>query len=607
MHRRVNASIDLSQFQRSLDFMRNILSILKEMFTSAIEQSFLEFQKEIAHFLPAEITQTAQKKFGHYQCNTCLKLAKILGKNPREVASSIIENVLSIQPLGMIEKMEIAGPGFINIFLNKTFLSHQATKQLHHPRLGAELPKKKQKIIVEFSSPNIAKELHVGHLRSTIIGESIARVLEFIGHQTLRLNHVGDWGTQFGMLISYLKTFHPKVLNKEVEPDLADLMKWYRESKKLFDEDPSFKKRAQQEVVALQALKPESMQAWNNICDISRKAFKEIYQLLDVTLEERGESFYNPMLKEVVEDLESQEMIEINEGAKCVFLEGFQGKEGEPLPMIIQKSDGGFNYSTTDMAALKHRAFVEKADRIIYVVDAGQSLHFQMVFKAAEKAGYVDPRKIDLNHVAFGVVLGADGKKFKTRSGETEKLIDLLTEAVDRARQILEERMPEEKPEIINKRAEILGIDAVKYSDLSCHRLKDYVFSYDRMLKFEGNTAAFLLYAFVRIQSIKNKIGKDINALAANAEIELEHPTEIELALHLRQFGEMISEVEIELLPHKICEYLYTLAEAFNAFFRDCRVEGTSEESSRLLLCELTSKVLEKGLYLLGLKTIDKM
>ncbi len=587
--------------------MRNILSVLKETFTSAISQAFCDFQDQIKLYLPAEITQTAQKKFGHYQCNTCLKLAKIVGENPRDVAAVVMEKVLATNPHLMIEKMEIAGPGFINIFLNTAFLSFEVTQQLLDARLGVETPKKKKKIIVEFSSPNIAKELHVGHLRSTIIGESIARVLEFIGHQTLRLNHVGDWGTQFGMLIGYLKKFHPEVLLGNVDPDLADLMKWYRAAKKVFDEDMNFKKIAQHEVVDLQSLKPLSIQAWSRICDISRKAFKEIYALLDVNLEERGESFYNSMLKEVVEDFENKGMITLDQGAKCVFLEGFEGKEGEPLPMIIQKSDGGFNYSTTDMAAIKHRALVEKVDRIIYVVDAGQSLHFQMIFKAAEAAGYIDPNITELNHVAFGVVLGSDGKKFKTRSGETEKLIDLLTEAVEMAQKILQDRMPEEKAELIARRAKILGIDAVKYADLSCHRLKDYVFSYERMLKFEGNTAAFLLYAFVRIQSIKHKVGKDIQSLMTREKIVLMHQAEIDLALHLRQFGEMIAEVEIDLLPHKICEYLFSLAEYFNAFFRDCRVEGSKEESSRLLLCELTAKLLEKGLYFLGLKTLDKM
>ena len=300
-------------------------------------------------------------------------------------------------------------------------------------------------------------------------------------------------------------------------------------------------------------------------------------------------------------------MIALDEGAKCVFLEGFEGKDGKPLPMIIQKSDGGYNYSTTDMAALKHRVAIEHADRIIYVVDAGQSLHFQMIFKACEKAGYFDPSKVCVEHVAFGLVLGGDGKKFKTRSGETEKLIDLLHTAVDLAENILKERMPDSDEASLKKRATILGVDAVKYADLSCYRLKDYAFSYDRMLKFEGNKAAFLLYAYVRIQSIQRKIGKDIPSLVKGASIALVHPSEVDLGMHIRRFGEMLDLLEKELAPHKLCEYLYQLAEYFNAFFRDCRVEGSDEETSRLLLCELTARILEKGLFILGLKTLDKM
>jgi arginyl-tRNA synthetase len=587
--------------------MLNLIDMLKSYTDLAIKEAFGHEMEEIESLLPSEITQSTQKQFGHYQCNSPLKLAKALKKNPRQVATELVSQMALFIPSSMIEKLEIAGPGFINITLSSSFLSKEAMNQLIHPALGCLHHTKKERVIVEFSSPNIAKELHVGHLRSTIIGESLARVFEFLGYDVLRLNHVGDWGTQFGMLIAYLKKFHEEVFTDKSHPELSDLMKWYKESKKVFDEDPAFKKMAQEEVVALQKLTPSSVKAWERICDISRKAFNEIYSLLDVKIDERGESFYNSMLQGVVDDFEKKGLVTLDQGAKCVFLEGFVGKEGEPLPMILQKSDGGYNYSTTDMAAIKHRVEKEKADRIIYVVDAGQSLHFQMIFKAAEKVGYLDPKKTRADHVAFGVVLGADGKKFKTRSGETEKLIDLLSEAVVMAHTLLKERMPEEKEEILNQRAAILGTDAVKYSDLCCHRLKDYVFSYDRMLRFEGNTAAFLLYAFVRIQSIKNKVGKEITQLIAKEQIILNHSSEIDLALHLRQFGETLAIVEQELTPNRVCEYLFSLAEYFNAFFRDCRVEGSESENSRLLLCELTSRVLEKGLYVLGLKTLDKM
>jgi len=588
--------------------MQNLIDDLRMLASQAIRKRFSSQIEGKDEHLQAEVTQSTQKQFGHYQCNSALKLAKLLQKNPRSVAGEIIEAMKEISSQNaLIDRMDIAGPGFINITINAKSLAEQLMKQLHDDHLGVQRASPPKKVIVEYSSPNIAKELHVGHLRSTIIGESLARLLEFLGHNVVRLNHVGDWGTQFGMLIAYLKQFQPKVLAGTATPTLSDLMGWYRESKKLFDADEKFKKTAQQEVVALQALAPVSMKAWQRICEISRTGFQEIYDLLDVRLQERGESYYNPMLPQVVEDLEKKGCITIDEGAKCVFLEGFAGKDDKPLPMIIQKSDGGYNYSTTDMAALNYRIQKDKAERIIHVVDAGQSLHFQMLFKAAEKAGYLDPTKTEVEHVAFGVVLGADGKKFKTRSGDTERLIDLLLHAVEMAKAILQERMPEETEEMLQKRATILGIDAIKYADLSCHRLKDYTFSYERMLKFEGNTAAFLLYAYVRIQSIQKKIGKDLLELVKKGSISLQHEAEIDLGLHVRRFGEVLEVMERELLPNRLCDYLYQLAEYFNAFFRDCRVEGSLEEDSRLLLCELTARVLKQGLYILGLKILDRM
>jgi arginyl-tRNA synthetase len=552
-----------------------------------------------------EVTPSTQPQFGHYQCNNALKLAKELKLNPRQVAQKIID-AWTVDS-SMIEKMEIAGPGFINIFLTPQFISAEINNVLHDSRLGVPLPHPRQRIIVEFSSPNIAKELHVGHLRSTIIGDSLARLFEFLGHDVLRLNHIGDWGTQFGMLIVFMRENAPDVLEGKKQTDLSSLMQWYRAAKKRFDEDPEFKKKAQLQVVKLQGGDEVSLAAWKMICDISRHAFKEIYDLLDIKLVERGESFYNPYLPEVVADLEKRGIVTISDGAKCIYLEGFEGRDGKSLPIIIQKSDGGYNYDTTDMAALRHRIEIEKADRIIYVTDAGQSLHFQMLFKAAEKAGYLDPAKTRVDHVPFGVVLGADGTKFKTRSGDTEKLIDLLYEAVKQAKAIVQERIPNLSEEELNDTAQVLGIDAVKYADLSSHRIKDYVFSYERMLRFEGNTAAFLLYAYVRVQSIKRKVGKEISALLKNSRIQLEHPTEIDLALHLRQFGETLDVVAQDLIPNRLAEYLYVLAEKFHAFFRDCRVEGSPQEDSRLLLCETTGRILKKGLEILGLKTLEKM
>jgi arginyl-tRNA synthetase len=564
-----------------------------------------EVLKQVVPFpVQPEITISTQPQFGHYQCNNALKLAKELKKSPREVAQSI---VAGWEKLGasMISKFEIAGPGFINIFLDTKFLSEEITKVLHDARLGVPLPQHISRIIVEFSSPNIAKELHVGHLRSTIIGDCLARLFEFLGHDVLRLNHIGDWGTQFGMLIAYMLHEVPEVLEGRKPTDLPTLMGWYKASKNRFDEDPAFKKEAQLQVVKLQGGDEVALAAWQMICDISRKAFQEIYRLLDIKLVERGESFYNPYLADVVADLEKRNMITVSDGAKCIYLEGYVNRDDKPLPIIIQKSDGGYNYDTTDMAAIRHRIEVEKVDRIIYVTDAGQSLHFEMLFKAAEKAGYLDRSKVRVDHVPFGVVLGSDGKKFKSRSGDTEKLIDLLLEAVTHAEKILKERLSDVSEKELHETATILGIDAIKYADLSSHRIKDYLFSYDRMLRFEGNTAAFLLYAYVRMRSIQRKVSKNISEI--KSAIALEHPTEIDLALHLRQFGETLDAVSEELLPNRLADYLYNLAEKFHAFFRDCRVEGTPQENCRLLLCEVAARILHQGLQILGLKTLERM
>jgi arginyl-tRNA synthetase len=581
--------------------METLLASFRTQVTDSIARAFGDALS--SEETNADMAPCMQEEFGHYQCNSALRLSKTLKQNPRAVAQKIVEHFHS----HMCAKVDIAGPGFINFTLSPLFLSQQLQQQLNDPFLGASPPAKKQKIVVEFSSPNIAKELHVGHIRSTIIGDCLARLFEFLGQDVLRLNHLGDWGTQFGMLIAYMKESCPAVLRGEEPTDLESLMKWYKAAKKRFDEDPSFKTRAQKEVVSLQSGDAHAMQAWKLICEVSRQGFQEIYNLMDVHLIERGESFYNPYLKEVVEELDRKKLVTLSDGAKCIFLEGFQNREGEPLPLMIQKSDGGYNYDTTDLAAIRHRIYVEKADRIIIVVDAGQSLHFEMVFAAARKAGWLDPSRIEVNHVGFGLVLGPDGKKFKTRSGETEKLIDLLHEAVEKARAIIDERLPTASEQEKAHLSRVLGIGAVKYSDLASLRTKDYTFSYDRMLRFEGNTAVFLLYAYVRINGIKRKTHADMSHVLARHHINLHHPTEISLGLHLRRFGETLETMARDLLPNRLTDYLYELAEKFNAFFRDCRVEGTPEEGSRLVLCELTARILKQGLAILGLETVDRM
>lgn len=584
--------------------MKSLLTVLQTKFHLAAEIAFPELKSQNQP-IPTEVTVSTQEKFGHYQCNTAMKLTKLLKRPPSKIAEQIV-NALD-QSDQFISTLEIAGPGFINITLNPDVLSQEVDVLLRYSRLGIDPPKVRQRIIIDFSSPNVAKEMHVGHLRSTIIGDCLARVFEFLGHDVVRHNHIGDWGTAFGMLIAYMKDEVPRVLTGTEKTDLTHLVSWYKASKKRFDEDADFKKKAQLEVVALQQGQPQARQGWEIICEISRKAYQEIYDLLDVHLIERGESYYNPYLADIVADLENKGLVKISHGAKCIFLEGFQNREGEPLPLMVQKSDGGYNYDTTDMATIHHRIYAERGDRLIYVTDAGQATHFQMIFKAAEKAGYLDLKKVRVDHVPFGLVLGADGKKFRTRSGETERLIDLLQTAIDYADKILKERNPEMGEGERQIIAQALGLGAIKYADLSNHRMSDYTFSYDRMLRFEGNTAAFLMYAYVRVAGIKRKVNIDPHSLLENTNIHLEHPSEIDLGLHLLRFQEALEFVTNDLLPNRLTDYLYTLAEKFNAFFRDCRVEGSAQQNERLLLCEATARVLKQGLNLLGVTTVERM
>lgn len=581
--------------------METIESLLNSHFHHAIVTAYPELKETP---FKTEVVQSSNEKFGHYQCNAAMKLAKELKSNPRKVAEAILEK---LEKDAIIEKVSIEGPGFINITLLPSFLAKLVKKILSDTHLGIEKKTKPLKIIIDFSSPNTAKEMHVGHLRSTIIGDCLARVFEFLGDDVLRLNHIGDWGTSFGMLIAHLKQNHAEVLKENSSTDLEHLVIWYKEAKKRFDEEPIFKNEAQKEVVLLQKGDREALKAWKLICSISSKAYQTIYDLLDVKLTERGESFYNPMLADIVKDLEEKNLITISDGAKCLFVEGFQNRDGTELPLMVQKSDGGYNYDTTDMAAIYHRVVVEKADRIIYVVDQGQSTHFQMIFKAAEMAGYLDPSKVSVDHVGFGLVLGLDGKKFRTRSGETEKLIDLLNRAIETAKVILHERIPDLKEPLLTEEAKDLGLGAVKYADLSSHRISDYTFSYEKMLKFEGNTAAFIMYSYVRVNGIKRKVGVEIAPLIANSKIELSHPSEIALGLYLAQFPETLNQVTKDLLPNRLTDYLYGLAEKFNAFFRDCQVAGSDQQNSRLLICEATGRTLKTGLKLLGINTLDRM
>jgi arginyl-tRNA synthetase len=582
--------------------------------------------------LDPQLAPASKPEFGDLQANGALALAKPLGQKPRAIAEAIVAR-LQADPAftALCLEPEIAGPGFINLTLRPERLAAEVALRLDDPRLGVPLADGPQAgaaapVIVDFSSPNIAKEMHVGHLRSTIIGDCLARVLEFRGHPVLRLNHVGDWGTQFGMLITHLKQVAPEALNTADAVDLGDLVAFYRQAKQRFDDDPAFQATAREEVVKLQGGDPVSLKAWGLLCDQSRRAFQAIYDRLDIQLSERGESFYNPFLAAVVDDLRSAGLLVVDEGAGCVFLEGVSGKEGKPLPLIVQKSDGGFNYATTDLAAIRYRFAPppagDGAARVIYVTDAGQASHFAAVFQVAERAGWI-PQGCRVEHVPFGLVQGEDGKKLKTRAGDTVRLKDLLDEAVERAEADLRRRLADEGRQedeaFIQHAATTVGLAAVKYADLSQNRTTNYQFSFDRMLALQGNTAPYLLYAVVRIAGIARKGGEaantgtsdDIRGLFATKDnlLSFSEPQEWALVRELLRFDAVIAEVEQELLPNRLCTYLFELSQVFNRFYDQVPVLKAPPQArdSRLALCRLSADTLKKGLELLGIPTLERM
>ncbi|MEL6580114.1 MAG: arginine--tRNA ligase [Cyanobacteria bacterium J06621_12] len=583
-------------------------SILEQLQDSVSQALVSAFGAEIGSTDPL-IAPTNNPKFGDYQSNVALSLAKPLKQNPRAIAQSIIDR---LQIDNICEAPTIAGPGFINFTLKSDYIGQLLSQIQTDVRLGIPQVESGKKVIVDFSSPNIAKEMHVGHLRSTIIGDAIARILEFRGYDVLRLNHVGDWGTQFGMLIAYLREAYPEALTTANALDIGDLVSLYKKAKVRFDEDEEFKQTARQEVVKLQGGAADSLHAWKLLCDQSRREFQVIYDLLDIKLEERGESFYNPFLEDVVSKLKETGLLEKSEGAMCVFLDGFTNKDGDPLPLIVQKSDGGFNYATTDLAAINYRVQKDDADRIIYVTDSGQANHFAGVFQVARKAGIL-PEEVEVVHVPFGLVLGKDGKRIKTRSGETVKLKDLLTEAVDHAREELETRLKAEErnetPDFIEHVAQVTGLSAVKYADLSQNRTSDYKFDFDKMLDLKGNTAPYLLYAYVRPQGVSRKGEIDFSQLDSNTEIILTETAELALAKHILQLEEVLKEVEGSLLPNRICLYLFELSQKFNQFYEQCDILTADEpqKTSRLILADLTARAIKLGLSLLGIKVLERM
>lgn len=552
----------------------------------------------------------AKAQHGDYQSNVAMTLSKSLNMKPIDIANKIIS---SIEMGETIERAGISGPGFINLDLSPKFIQKRLLRKVQDEsrRSGILKVANPQRIIVDFSSPNIAKEMHVGHLRSTIIGDSLSRVLEFLGHDVLRLNHVGDWGTQFGMLISYLKETNPDIIRLDLDAkqaaeymNIGDLVEFYKAAKVRFDADPLFQDAARKEVVKLQSGHSESVKLWMAICEKSRAEFQGIYDLLGVSLTERGESYYNPMLQGLVQELEKRGAVVESEGAKCIFIPGYKGSDGKPLPMIVQKSDGGFLYATTDLAAVKHRTEVEKADRVIYVTDAGQAQHFAMVFEAAKQSKVLAPdSQVELIHVPFGLVLGEDGKKIKTRAGESVKLKELLNEAIRLAEEsfvarsqaqegvessiketpgsavVMEKKLDETLLKELKQKAKVMGIAAVKYADLAMNRESNYKFSFNKMLSLNGNTAPYMLYAFVRIQGIKRKAAEKLfatdnkqpspmeldsilNTVFRNMDhssLILSEPEELILSKHLMRFDETLLDVADKLYPNKVRVFLFCI------------------------------------------------
>lgn len=576
----------------------NIQALLSEKVSQAM----------IAAGAPADcepqVRQSAKVQFGDYQANGMMAVAKKLGMAPRQLAEQVLTH---LDLSGIASKVEIAGPGFINIFLEPAFLAEQVQQALASERLGVSQPTR-QTIVVDYSAPNVAKEMHVGHLRSTIIGDAAVRTLEFLGHHVIRANHVGDWGTQFGMLIAWLEKQQQENAG---DMALADLEGFYRDAKKHYDEDEAFAERARNYVVKLQSGDAYFREMWRKLVDITMTQNQITYDRLNVTLtrdDVMGESLYNPMLPGIVADLKAKGLAVESEGATVVFLDEFKNKEGDPMGVIIQKKDGGYLYTTTDIACAKYRYETLHADRVLYYIDSRQHQHLMQAWTIVRKAGYV-PDSVPLEHHMFGMMLGKDGKPFKTRAGGTVKLADLLDEALERARRLVAEKNPDMPADELEKLANAVGIGAVKYADLSKNRTTDYIFDWDNMLAFEGNTAPYMQYAYTRVLSVFRKADIDEQALAS-APVIISEDREAQLAARLLQFEETLTVVAREGTPHVMCAYLYDVAGLFSGFYEHCPIlsaENDAVRNSRLKLAQLTAKTLKLGLDTLGIETIERM
>lgn len=604
----------------------SLLQVLAIIFKNACKTIFEDGGEAIEQvFSKNVVSRCKDTKHGDYQCNVAMPIFGILKKvgalpagirSPKDVATALINSLTGGNDdisHSVLTQLSVQGSGFVVCRIQSGYLQTHVnqiivSKELPKPRI-IEQGKEPYVCVVDFSSPNIAKEMHVGHLRSTIIGESVCRILEYMGCEVNRVNHVGDWGTQFGMLIQYLKEEYPGVSSGSELPNITDLTVFYRNAKQRFDDDSVFKKTAQLNVVKLQSGDGECVKIWKLLCDISRKEFEKVYKRLDVNVTECGESFYNPKIPQVIEEFDKAGFVSVEDGgAKCVFVPKFS------YPLMLQKSDGGFGYDSTDMAALKYRLQELKANRIIVITDYSQEDHFKMCNSAANQIGWVDKGQ-KLEHIGFGTVQGEDGKRFKTRSGDTVRLVDLLDESVARMETSLRSRIKDGKASIteedVHDVAESIGYGAVKYFDLHRNPTSNYKFSYDSMLDTKGNTAVYLLYARVRFESIIAKAKKvhniDIDDVLKENKISLDHPSERNLALQLMMFADTMILTLDKLYPYHICDYVYNLAIAASEFVTQCRVLGSPEMKSRLLLCHVTSQAMHQCFELLGIRNVKRI
>jgi arginyl-tRNA synthetase len=576
--------------------MRDPESLLAERFRSALAEAF---GSEHAAVDPAIRRST----HADYQADVAMSLARTLKRKPRDLAQALID---CVKLDDVAEKLEIAGPGFVNVTLSREYLERALEAACLDERVGVPLADRPETVVIDYSSPNVAKEMHVGHIRSTIIGDALARTLEFLGHRVIRQNHLGDWGTPFGMLIEHLLDLGPGAADSGV----TDLNAFYKQARQKFDADPAFAERSRKRVVRLQSGDAETLSLWQRLVEESTRHFHELYARLGITLtpgDVRGESFYNALLAGVVTELEQKRLAVENEGATCVFVPGFTNREGAPLPLIVQKQDGGFGYAATDLAGVRFRTRDLGGTRLLYVVGAPQQQHLTMVFEVGKLAGWLEGARAE--HVAFGSILGQDKKMFKTRSGETVRLADLLDEAEERALTAVNAKNPDLDPDTRREVAHQVAVGAIKYADLSSDRIKDYVFDFDRMLAFEGNTGPYLMYAHTRCRSILRK-AESHGLLLCDGPVPLDAPEERAVAVELLALAAAIRGVEQGLQPHKLCTYLFELATVYSTFFEKCpviRAETPDRAASRLRLCNLTARTLALGLGLLGIAAPDRM